>query len=305
MGLRRPARGARRSRARATGSRAIRRSSTTATRCRWCCSTRPKPRRPARAAACCASCASRCATCCRATTRAAPGSRRPRCSSRRSIPTDRLLADVREAALVRAFLADDPLPRSERAFAEQVKRARARLPAVMDGAFRLLATIAAEYQALTQRLGGARPARCRAWRPRCAASATRWCIRASSPPRPWEQLQHLPRYLKALDRRVAKFAERPDRDAPPRGAGCAVLGRATSSAPSATSARPARRTRGWRSSAGCSRSCASPCSPRNSRRRSRYPSSASRRRGRTSRAERPPGRRRRRARWHPGGGVLQ
>jgi ATP-dependent helicase HrpA len=25
-------------------------------------------------------------------------------------------------------------------------------------------------------------------------------------------LQHLPRYLKALDRRLAKFAERPDRD---------------------------------------------------------------------------------------------
>jgi ATP-dependent helicase HrpA len=30
---------------------------------------------------------------------------------------------------------------------------------------------------------------------------------------PWQQLAHLPRYLKALDRRVAKFGERPDRDA--------------------------------------------------------------------------------------------
>jgi ATP-dependent helicase HrpA len=30
---------------------------------------------------------------------------------------------------------------------------------------------------------------------------------------PWTHLQQLPRYLKALDRRVAKFVERPDRDA--------------------------------------------------------------------------------------------
>ena len=71
-----------------------------------------------------------------------------------AIGTDRLLADVLEAALARACLADDPLPRSERAFAEQVKRARTRLPAVMDGAFRLLVAIAGEYQALTQRIGG-------------------------------------------------------------------------------------------------------------------------------------------------------
>ena len=60
-----------------------------------------------------------------------------------TIPTDRLLADAGNAALERAFLGDDPLPRSEKAFAELVKRARARLPAVMDGAFRLLAEIAA------------------------------------------------------------------------------------------------------------------------------------------------------------------
>ena len=30
---------------------------------------------------------------------------------------------------------------------------------------------------------------------------------------PWTQLAHLPRYLKALDRRLAKYPERPDRDA--------------------------------------------------------------------------------------------
>jgi ATP-dependent helicase HrpA len=123
-----------------------------------------------------------------------------------------LLADVLNAGLMRAFLSDDPLPRTERAFAEQVKRARARGPAVMEGAFRLLATIAAEYQALTQRVAGAAAAPARlAAEVRAQRDALIYpgFITAT----PWAQLQHLPRYLKALDRRVAKFAEHPDRDA--------------------------------------------------------------------------------------------
>ena len=55
----------------------------------------------------------------------------------------------------RAFVGDDPLPRIGAAFAEQVKRARTRLPAVAEGAFRLLAAIAAEHHALTQRIARA------------------------------------------------------------------------------------------------------------------------------------------------------
>ena len=128
-----------------------------------------------------------------------------------SIPTDRLLADVLAAGKARAYLADDPLPRSQRAFAEQVKRARTRLPAVMDGAFRLLAEIAERYQALTQRLAAAK-----AW-PRLG-SEVRAIRDALVYPgfvsgTPWDRLTQVPRYLAALERRVAKYAERPDRDA--------------------------------------------------------------------------------------------
>jgi ATP-dependent helicase HrpA len=128
-----------------------------------------------------------------------------------AMPVDRLLADVLEAVAVRALLADDPLPRDERAFAEQVKRARTRLPAVAEGAFRLLGVIAAEHQALTQRIAALPP----------AASRLGAEIRAQRDAlvhpgfftaTPWDALQHLPRYLKALDRRLAKQAERPDRD---------------------------------------------------------------------------------------------
>ena len=128
-----------------------------------------------------------------------------------TVPTDRLLADVLAAATDRAFIGDDPLPRNERAFTDQVKRARTRLPAVGEGAFRLLADIAAEHAALGPRLAALPPAQSR------LAAEVRSQRDALVYPgfflaTPWPQLQHLPRYLKALDRRLAKFAERPDRD---------------------------------------------------------------------------------------------
>ena len=78
-----------------------------------------------------------------------------------AIPTDTLLADVLAAVSDRAFIGEDPLPRSERAFAEQVKRARTRLPAVVEGAFRMLAAIAADYHTLSQRLAALSPSQAR------------------------------------------------------------------------------------------------------------------------------------------------
>ena len=75
-----------------------------------------------------------------------------------TIPTDRLLADVLDAVCDRAFVGDDPLPRTQSAFAEQARRARTRLPAVAEGAFRLLAAIAAAHHALGQRMGASPPA---------------------------------------------------------------------------------------------------------------------------------------------------
>ena len=77
--------------------------------------------------------------------RAAPGFTQAALQLKTTIPTDRLQADVLLAVRDRAFIGDDPLPRSEAAFADQVKRARTRLPAVAEGAFRLLASIAAEH----------------------------------------------------------------------------------------------------------------------------------------------------------------
>ena len=128
-----------------------------------------------------------------------------------AIPTERLQADVLAAVCDRAFVGDDPLPRSERAFAEQVKRARTRLPAVAEGAFRLLGAIAAEHIALTQRINALPPALTRLGtevRARRDALVRPGFFAAT----PWAQLAHLPRYLKGLDRRLAKYPENPDRD---------------------------------------------------------------------------------------------
>jgi len=128
-----------------------------------------------------------------------------------AIPSDALLADVLNAIVDRAFIGEDPVPRTERAFAEQVRRARTRLPAVGEGAFRLLAEIASAHYALTQRLTGVPPlhasfaAGLRAERDALVGGGF---VSGT----PWAQLHHLPRYLRALERRYARQLERPGRD---------------------------------------------------------------------------------------------
>jgi ATP-dependent helicase HrpA len=145
-------------------------------------------------------------------TAGAPGFAPAALQLKTTIPTDRLLADVLAAVCDRAFVGDDPLPRSQQAFAEQVKRARTRLPAVAEGAFRLLGSIAVLHHALTQRLAGLPPQQARLAaevRARRDALVHPGFFAAT----PWAQLGHLPRYLQGLDRRLAKYQENPARDA--------------------------------------------------------------------------------------------
>jgi ATP-dependent helicase HrpA len=142
----------------------------------------------------------------------APGFAQAALQLKTAIPTDRLQADVLAAIADRAFVGDDPLPRSEAAFSEQVKRARTRLPAVADAAFRLLSAIAAEHQALTQKIGALPSSLARLGsevRLRRDALVYPGFFQAT----PWAQLNHLPRYLKGLERRIAKYPQDPGRDA--------------------------------------------------------------------------------------------
>jgi ATP-dependent helicase HrpA len=82
----------------------------------------------------------------------------------------------------------------------------------VEGATRLLASIAAAHASLTQKLAAAAPALAR------VAAEVRAQRDALVHPgffsaTPWSQLTHLPRYLEALERRLAKYPGNPDRDA--------------------------------------------------------------------------------------------
>jgi ATP-dependent helicase HrpA len=125
---------------------------------------------------------------------------------------ERLQEDLRQAIADRAFIGDDPLPRDREAFAAQVKRARARLPAVVESGLRLTAAIAAEHHALSARIAALPPSQ------RMLAADVRAQRDALVHPgflaaTPWTQLAHLPRYLQAMARRLARYPEHPARDA--------------------------------------------------------------------------------------------
>ena len=77
---------------------------------------------------------------------------------------------------------------------------------------RTLGAIAAEYQVVTQKMAAIPPTQ------RTLASEVRQqrdelVYAGFFAATPWEQLQHLPRYLKALARRIERHAQDPERDA--------------------------------------------------------------------------------------------
>ena len=127
------------------------------------------------------------------------------------IATNCLLEDIFKAICDRAFVGDDPLPRNEKAFLEQIKRARARFPAVAEGAFRLLHEIAEENQQLTMRIQ-ATPSTLKRFAGEIRAQRDALVYDGFFSATPWPQLACLPRYLKAMDRRMAKYAQRAQRD---------------------------------------------------------------------------------------------
>ncbi|HEY1458804.1 MAG TPA: ATP-dependent RNA helicase HrpA [Casimicrobiaceae bacterium] len=124
-------------------------------------------------------------------------------SFRPAVNPEALWGDVQAAIADRALIGDDALPRSERAFVEQLKRARTRLPAVAEGAFRMLSAIGAEYHALSQQLAALSTARARLGR-EVAQQRDALVYAGFFAATPWAQLSNLPRFLQALQRRLSK-----------------------------------------------------------------------------------------------------
>ena len=123
------------------------------------------------------------------------------------INADTLRDDLTQAVCDRAFIGEDELPRNEKAFKEQIKRARSRLPAVKEALSRYLRETAAAYAELNSKLGKhplTHLMRQRLQTLLAAGFATRT---------PWAQWPRLPIYLKAMTLRLEKYSSNPARDA--------------------------------------------------------------------------------------------
>ncbi|HEX7597978.1 MAG TPA: DUF3418 domain-containing protein, partial [Polyangia bacterium] len=121
-----------------------------------------------------------------------------------------LRGQIIEVALERAFLLD-PLPANEADFKRRVDEGRGRLTLIANEVARLAATVLAEYAAAVRKIKDTRN------HPEACADATGQLQRLM-PTRflgatPWNQLQHFPRYLKAITLRLDKLRADPARDA--------------------------------------------------------------------------------------------
>jgi len=127
------------------------------------------------------------------------------------IPADKLRADLIEAIVDRAFIGDDVPPRDKRAFEEQKKRAKARLPAVIEGAARHAGAIGEASQQLTQAI--AQSAALGRVTHEARAQRDRLVYPGFLARTPWDRFEHLPRYLRGYALRLQKYRANAERDA--------------------------------------------------------------------------------------------
>lgn len=123
------------------------------------------------------------------------------------INADTLRDDLTQAVCDRAFIGEDELPRNEKAFKEQIKRARSRLPAVKEALSRYLQETAAAYAELNSKLGK-----------HPLTHLLRLRLQTLLAPgfashTPWAQWPRLPIYLKAMTLRLEKYSSNSARDA--------------------------------------------------------------------------------------------
>ncbi|MDN3576153.1 ATP-dependent RNA helicase HrpA [Chitinimonas viridis] len=131
--------------------------------------------------------------------------------------SDSLMDDLVACVCDRAFIGDDALPRSKKEFDNQKQRAKTRLPAVRDAAYRVLQEVATDQQQLQALLS--KPVRLQS---ELKQQLSRLVYKGFLAATPWEQLPHLPRYLKAIKLRLEKYNANQARDAQ-RGEELAVL----------------------------------------------------------------------------------
>ncbi len=143
--------------------------------------------------------------------RSLPGLTQAALILREVAPAEDWKEDLVTAIADRAFIGEDELPRGANAFEALKQRARTRLPAVREAACRLLGSIAEEYQRAQLKLAAAvksipQPAA------DVRAQLARLVFKGFLSATPWDRLHDLPRYLKAMQSRLDRYAADPERD---------------------------------------------------------------------------------------------
>jgi len=130
---------------------------------------------------------------------------------RNVVNPDDLKEDLITTLADRAFVGEDDLPRSNEEFMALKQRAKTRLPAVKDALFRTVGLVGIEYFALADKQAKM-PARANRLTKDVENQIRALLYKGCFSQTPWDQLQHLPRYLKALSLRIDKQPTNPDRD---------------------------------------------------------------------------------------------
>ncbi|MFZ4550979.1 MAG: ATP-dependent RNA helicase HrpA [Aquabacterium sp.] len=123
---------------------------------------------------------------------------------------DELRDQIIAVAMDRAYLAD-PLPTDAASFKARVEEGRTRLNLIAQEVARLAGTILVEYAAATRKLKDAKPPKDVA--DDIAGQLQRLMSKRFVVQTPYVQLQHFPRYLKAITLRLDKLKGDPARDA--------------------------------------------------------------------------------------------
>ncbi|HLO96555.1 MAG TPA: ATP-dependent RNA helicase HrpA, partial [Burkholderiaceae bacterium] len=123
---------------------------------------------------------------------------------------EELRDQIIDVALDRAFLGD-PLPTDEFGFKARIEEGRTRLNLIAQEVARLAGTVLVEYQAALRKLKDSRAPKEVA--EDIQAQLQRLCGKRFVLQTPWAQLQHYPRYLKAITLRLDKLRADAARDA--------------------------------------------------------------------------------------------
>jgi ATP-dependent helicase HrpA len=122
---------------------------------------------------------------------------------------EELRSQIIDVALDRAFLGE-PLPSDERSFKARLEEGRGRLNLIAQEVARQAATVLADHAAALRKLKDARPPKEAA--DDIAAQLAHLVPKDFIARTPWPQMQHLPRYLKAVVMRLDKLRSDPQRD---------------------------------------------------------------------------------------------